>query len=245
MGNSSRLLVFSAHVADFCSRSGGTIAKHVQAGGAARVVALTNGERSESGGLYADGARPALDEVKEVRRREGVEAARIVGAEIEFLNWEDLSFDVHTESIKRLAHEIRRFRPDVVLTHHGPDPISLDHDTTWRLVRRAVQVAGAVGLESALAPCRRPQVFLFEATVPLTELEGFAPDVYVDVSEVWETKMRALQAFRKAQPFLESWYTDVARRRALQAARLSGRPEIEFAEAFERVYPWVGDALPL
>jgi len=59
-----RILVFSAHVADFCSRAGGTLARHVRAGDRAKVVALTYGERSESGGLYAAGARPPLEEVK-------------------------------------------------------------------------------------------------------------------------------------------------------------------------------------
>jgi 4-oxalomesaconate hydratase len=42
-----RILVFSAHAADFCSRSGGTIARHVGLGAVVRVVALSFGERSE------------------------------------------------------------------------------------------------------------------------------------------------------------------------------------------------------
>jgi len=52
-----RLLVFSAHSADFCSRAGGTIAKYAASGAQVRVVCLTYGERSESGGLYAGGAK--------------------------------------------------------------------------------------------------------------------------------------------------------------------------------------------
>ena len=79
-----RILVFSAHPADFCSRAGGTIAKHVRAGAQVRVVSLTYGERSESGGLFAEGARPPLDEVRAVRHEEGTRAAGILGAEIAF-----------------------------------------------------------------------------------------------------------------------------------------------------------------
>lgn len=55
-----RLLVFSAHSADFCLRAGGTLARCVRDRGEARIVSLTYGERSESGGLYAGGARPHI-----------------------------------------------------------------------------------------------------------------------------------------------------------------------------------------
>ena len=81
-----RILVFSAHCADFCSRAGGTIAKHARDGDEVRVVALTFGERSESGGLYADGARPTLADVKAVRREEAERASAVLGAGIEVLS---------------------------------------------------------------------------------------------------------------------------------------------------------------
>lgn len=240
-----RILVFSAHSADFCSRSGGTIAKHVRDGAEVQVVVLSYGERSESGGLYAGGARPSLAEVKAIRHEEATRAAGILGAGIEFLDWGDLSFDYSLERAKILADIIRAFQPDAILTHHGPDPKSVDHDTTAQLVRRAAQVAGAPGLESPYPAARHSNLFFFEATVPLTELEGFNPDFYVNITDVWEIKVRALQAYQRAQGFLLSWYTDVARLRAFQASRLSGRGDIEYAEAFERTGPWVGEHLPL
>jgi 4-oxalomesaconate hydratase len=183
--------------------------------------------------------------VREIRREEAIQAAATLGADIGFVGWSDLSFDFTLERVKRLAEEIRAFRPDVLLTHHGPDPVSVDHHTTWQLARRAVQMAGAVGLESDLPPVPGPQVFLFEATIPLTEVEGFAPDTYVDITDVWQVKLEALGAFRRAQEFLAPWYTEVAERRGFQARRLSRRSDIQYAEAFERVLPWVGDRLPL
>lgn len=240
-----RILVFSAHCADFCSRSGGTIAKHAQAGAQVRVVALTNGERSESGGLYAGGKRPSLEEIKAIRREEADQAAAILGAEMVYLDWGDLSFDYTQERVKRLAEEIRAFRPDAILTHHGPDPQSVDHDICYRLVTRAVQVAGAPGLESPLQPIRRATLFLFEATIPLTELEGFNPDFYINITDVWEKKVAALKCFQRAQGELLGWYTEQAKLRAFQARRLAGRSDIVYAEAFERTTPWVGEKLPL
>jgi 4-oxalomesaconate hydratase len=240
-----RILAFSAHVADFCSRSGGTLAKHARAGDEVRVVALSNGERSESGGLYGGANSYSLEEIKAIRVEEGKEAAAIIGAEIRFLDWGDLSFEVSIDRIKALAHEIRDFRPDVIVTHHGPDPVSMDHDSCYKLALRAAQVAGAPGLESELAPSRRSSIFLFEATIPLTELEGFNPDIYVDITEVWDVKLEALKVFHRSQGFLEKWYTEQAKLRAFQAQRLSGNNAIQYAEAFERVQPWVGKGLPV
>jgi 4-oxalomesaconate hydratase len=240
-----RILVFSAHCADFCSRAGGTIAKHARAGAEVRVVALTYGERSESGSLYSEAIVPSLEQIKLIRRDEAIRAAQILGASVGFLGWGDLCFDYTQERARLLAEEIRAFRPDAILTHHGPDSQSVDHDTTAHLVDRAVQLAGTIGLESAYPPAKRAPVFYFEATVPLTELEGFNPDVYVNITEVWEVKLQALRAFERSQGFLADWYADQARLRAFQARRLCGRSDIVYAEAFVRTSPWVGEALPL
>lgn len=241
-----RCLVFSAHAADFCSRAGGTLARYAQEGAAIRVVCLTYGERSESGGLYAGGQHPSPEDVRDVRRADVERAAEILGVEPRFLDWGDLLFEYTQERVLVLAEEIREFAPNVVLTHHAPDPQSVDHDSTYHLVRRAVQVAMAPGLESGYAtPAVAPELYLFEATVPLTELEGFNPDVYVDITPTWEVKLRALREFAPAQSFLADWYEDTARRRAFQARRLTGDNRILYAEAFERTAPWVGAHLPL
>jgi len=240
-----KILVFSAHAADFCSRAGGTIARHVQNGDTVYVIALSDGERSESGGLYLQDSSPSLEEVRTIRREEATNAAVILGAGIDFLGWNDLSFDYSVELVRQLAEFIRAFTPDAVISHHGPDSVSMDHDRTWRLVVNAVQVATAPGLESDYPPVPRLPLFLFEATVPLTELQGFNPAFYVDVTSTWDVKLKALQAFHRAQPFLEPWYTDVARRRAAQARFITGSTTIEYAEAFERMWPWVGRQLPM
>jgi len=240
-----KMLVFSAHSADFCSRSGGTIIKHVRKGDEVRIVSLSFGERSESGTLYTEGSTPSLEEVRAVRREEASRAASILHADIRFLDWGDLCLNYSAERAKKLAEQIRAFRPNAVLTHHGPDPVSVDHDMTWRLVTRATQMTRAPGLESDYTPVGPTPLFLFEATVPLTDLEGFNPDFYVDITDVWEVKLEALKAFHRGQDFLPRYYTHMARHRGFQARALSGRSEIEYAEAFERTRPWVGGHLPL
>ena len=48
---SRRMLVIGAHSADFVWRAGGAIAVTTSRGGTARVIALSYGERGESGQL--------------------------------------------------------------------------------------------------------------------------------------------------------------------------------------------------
>ena len=47
-----RIMVASAHSADFCIRAGGTLIEHVRAGSKVKVVWLSRGETNESDLLY-------------------------------------------------------------------------------------------------------------------------------------------------------------------------------------------------
>ena len=64
-----RVLVFSAHAADFCTRAGGTIARFADEGAAVHVHDLTYGERCEAPALYARDPVPSLEEIKAATSR--------------------------------------------------------------------------------------------------------------------------------------------------------------------------------
>jgi 4-oxalomesaconate hydratase len=237
-----RVLVLSAHAADYCSRSGATLAKYVRRGSRVRVVALTYGERGESGELWQ--ARPdlAVDEVKEIRRRESEAAAAVLGVEIRFLDWDDYPLFIGEDRLLRLIEEIREFRPEIVLTHWRKDELNQDHQHTAEAVIRACSCAGALGRKTASPPTRFPNLFFFESGVPQTEFNEFNPDTFVDVTESFAVKLEALGQFG-AQPVLVDWYTQYGRRRGWQARTYSGNAKIEYAEGFVRYRPQVCDWL--
>ena len=81
-------LVVSAHSADFVWRAGGAIALHVKRGFRMKIVCLSFGERGESAKLWRKGEM-TIDKVKASRRAEAVQAADILGAEIEFFDLGD------------------------------------------------------------------------------------------------------------------------------------------------------------
>ena len=65
-----RVLVFSAHAADFCSRAGGTIARLTEAGSSVHIVDFSYGERCESPALWARDPQPSIEEIKRLRAEE-------------------------------------------------------------------------------------------------------------------------------------------------------------------------------
>ena len=72
---SKKLLVVGAHSADFVWRSAGTVAKFVEQGGVARVLALSYGERGESGELWKENPNRTEEDVKKIRHEQALKAA--------------------------------------------------------------------------------------------------------------------------------------------------------------------------
>ncbi|HJS96732.1 MAG TPA: PIG-L family deacetylase, partial [Solirubrobacteraceae bacterium] len=80
--SSRRLMVIGAHSADFVWRAGGACAVTTANGGEARVIALSYGERGESGELWKnqDPAHPqTIENVKKIRHGEAERAAGALG----------------------------------------------------------------------------------------------------------------------------------------------------------------------
>ncbi len=238
------LLVFSAHAADFCSRSGGTIALYTGSGAQAHVVDLTYGERGESEGYWGQAEARSLAGAKETRAREAEEAAAVLGASIEFMNYDDYPLLMDGARLEALARIVQQRRPDIILTHWKNDPYNVDHEVTTAAVVRACTMAAIPGFAAGEGtPHYFPQVFGFEPTVPRNELTGFVPDAYVDIGAVFAQKVAAMRALR-SQPKLVPWYTRWAEYRGMQATQWVGRP-VQYAEAFQRTTASVADRLPV
>jgi 4-oxalomesaconate hydratase len=237
------LLVFSAHAADFCSRSGGAIALATKRGGTAHVVDVTFGERGESEDYWAGEGPRSVDEAKRVRAAEAQEAAGILGATIEFLDCGDYPLVLGKDRLEHLARIIRRIQPDVILTHWKGDPFNVDHEVTASAVLRAAGIANVPGFDHETGKVPFPYIFAFEPTVPRNDATGFCPDHYIEIEEVFETKMAALRALR-SQSKLVRFYTQWGEYRGFQASQILGRP-VRYAEAFQRYTAVVDTCFPV
>lgn len=236
------LLVVSAHVGDFVWRAGGAIALYSSRGHRVTVACLAYGERGESARYWRQGM--SLDEVKRARHEEAAAAADVLGADLRIFDADDYPLEETPELLDGLVKLYREVMPTIVLTHTEKDPWNRDHETAHTIATKARIIAQAAGYDPGGDVLGAPPVFLFEPHQ--TEYSGFMPDVLLDITDVWEPKLEAMHCM-EGQQHLWDYYTEVARRRGVQAKRNSG-PNLglktdTMGEAYQRVYPQVASEL--
>jgi 4-oxalomesaconate hydratase len=234
-----RLLVVGAHSADFVWRGAGAVAAHTAKGGEALVVALSYGERGESGELWKQEGQTE-ENVKRIRHEEASAAAAAVGARFEAFDLGDYPLVVGPEAVDRLAELMRDFAPHVVLTHPDTDPFNPDHPVAHAAVARARLLTSGAGVASGFRTAPPSEFLVFEPHQP--ELCKFTPTVYVDITGVFGQKVAAMKHMA-AQQYLQEYYAQRADQRGNHARKVTGNKEIRQAEAFQRLLPNVVDAL--
>jgi 4-oxalomesaconate hydratase len=236
--DASALLVVTAHPGDFVWRAGGAIALARSRGERVVIACLSFGERGESASAWRAGK--SLEEIKDIRRTEGQTAADALGAEVRFFDAGDYPLRSSDELLSALVDLYREVQPAVVLTHAEKDPYNMDHPQAAQIALHARVLAQAPGVPGPGDVIGAPPVFAFEPHQ--SEVCGFVPQVLLDVTDVWDRKVAAMNALG-AQGHLVEYYTDLGRRRGVQAKRNSG-PNLglavtAYAEAFQRYYPQV------
>ena len=231
-----KLLVVGAHSGDFVWRSAGTIAKTIEEGVETLVIAMSYGERGESGELWKEDPKRSEESVKIIRREQAQKAADILGTPIQFLDWGDYPMLITDDRINQLTKIIGDFEPTVILTHSEKDPFNPDHPLAFQATQRARLLSSGAGVPSAFKNIDPPAWYSFEPHQP--ELSGFVPDTFIDISSVMEKKLAAMNCMG-AQNYLKDYYAELAGRRANHARRISGNKEIKFAEAFQSQVPRV------
>ena len=239
MAEAKSALVITAHPGDFGWRAGGAIALHARKGYRVKIACLSYGERGESQWAWKK-AGVSLEEVKAQRKVEAAEAARVLGAEIEFFDAGDYPLRATDAILDRLIDIYHEVKPAFVLTHSLNDPSNVDHPEATRLAQEARIIAQAAGHKPD--PTRAyaaPPVFLFEPHQP--EQCDFKPNVILNIDDVWETKRAAFEVLA-AQKHLWDYYTRVALNRGMQGGRNSGRA-MTYGEAYQRLFPMVLEEL--
>jgi 4-oxalomesaconate hydratase len=234
-----RLMVIGAHSADFVWRAGGACAVTTTGGGEAHVIALSYGERGESGELWKQEGQ-TIENVKTIRHGEAERAAAALGASFECMDMGDYPLNIDADRLNLISEKIREFAPDVLITHTDTDPFNPDHPVAYAAVNRARSLAAGAGVSSAFKTITPPVFYLFEPHQP--ELCNFIPNTFVDITDAIDAKRRAMQEM-KAQKYLQTYYDQRADHRGNHARRSSGNQDIRQAEAFQRVTPNVVSAL--
>ena len=237
-------LVISAHAADFVWRAGGAIALHQRLGYEVTIICLSYGERGESAKLWKQEGT-TLAAVKSARRAEAEAAARALEAhDVQFFDLGDYPLELDREAKFRLVDAIRAVQPSFMLSHSLYDPYNTDHMYATNVAMECRMIAQAWGHRPGEKVLGAPQLYLFEPHQ--TEQMGWKPDVFLDITPVWEKK-RAAMEHMNGQVHLWDYYTRVAQQRANHFKRNSGGQsggrDCLYAEGFQSVFPRTVDEL--
>nr|WP_325211224.1 PIG-L deacetylase family protein [uncultured Oscillibacter sp.] len=227
-----RVLVVSAHAVDFVWRAGGTIAQYAKNGHAVKIIDVTLGQRGESESLWKNRPGISEEEVTDIRKQEARRAAEVLGAEISFYDMEDHLLTFEKTDIMRLALDIRKFHPGIVLTHSRYDPLNTDHDNVHKAVIAALRIANVTGTFPEIPPTGQVQIFTFEPDQP--DMCKFIPDTIIDVSDVYGVKLEAMKQVPTQAFMVETYGRRTAHRGSLAIRFKKG---IQYAEGFARVRP--------
>jgi len=186
-----RAMVIMAHPDDpefFC---GGTLALWCTAGTEVSYLILTNGNKG------SDDPEMTPEKLTEIRRGEQHAAAEVLGVkEVIFMNEPDGELQATLDLRKRVVAEIRRYKPDAIV---APDPTRFFHAD--RNINHADhRAAGEVAID-AIFPAAGNRMYhpelLAEGLEPHPIKEVYLsstdhPNQWVDITEVFETKLKAI-----------------------------------------------------
>lgn len=234
------MVVVSAHAADYVWRAGGTIAKYVQMGWDVNVLVLSMGARGESAELWRAGNQ-TYERVAAARREESTNAAEALGCKLHFFGLQDYRITITSEVLDDITRHLRELQPSIILTHGREDPFNPDHPIVHQATLEARLLAGSLGVMPELGVLAPTRLYGFEPHQP--EMSGFIPDILINVTDVFETKVKAMNCV-PTQAYLVDFHRKLAETRGYHARRNWSNKEITYAEAFQSYLPIVADVLP-
>lgn len=188
----NRMLVVLAHPDDESFAVGGTLAKYAHEGIQVILLCATRGEAGISG--------VAPEEAGKTRELELLRAAKYLGIEVHFLDYQDgeLSKADPRELLEHIACWIDTVQPQVVLTF-GPDGVSghPDHVTISNTVTQAVEQFFPKVCLLYIAPS---EATVLGCSVSSSSANPATPLISVDISDYKLEKIRAIQSHVSQHP---------------------------------------------
>jgi LmbE family N-acetylglucosaminyl deacetylase len=224
-----RILCVQAHPDDGEIGAGATVARLIREGAAVIYATVTDGS--------AGTVDPSMDrsELARIRRREGEEAAALLGVtEMIWLDFPDSGCLQLSAVREKIFETVRRVRPDLVMVMDPwlPYEAHTDHRVTGLAAAEAVLLAGYPHVcprdqAAGLAP-HGPEAVAFYGTS--------RPNTFIDAAATWPLKLEAL-AKHKSQFTPESLELISAYLTLKGREHAAGRG-FELAEAFKVLTPF-------
>jgi LmbE family N-acetylglucosaminyl deacetylase len=176
------ILAIGAHPDDIEFTCAGTLLKY-RAAGHRIFVALT------TSGNIGSNVIEGREKIAATREAEQLEAAKLYGAEVRFLRYNDEGL-VDSEELRRsILSAMRWANPDVIFTNF-PGDMSTDHNVTGTIVGRMMLSLPGKNVPADEPPITKtPSLFYWDTAAGL----AFQPEAYVDITDTMETKLKSLE----------------------------------------------------
>jgi len=190
------ILAFGAHPDDvelFCA---GSLLKYAANGHHIFVALATSGNQ---GSNLIEGR----EEIARIREAEQLEAAKLYGAQVRFLRYDDEGL-IESEEVRRnVLNAIRWADPDVVFTHF-PGDMSTDHNVIGTIVSRVLLSLPGKNVKADVPPIKKaPSLFYWDSGAGI----HFDPEVYVDITDVMDKKLKAVAVHKSQFDWMATFQT--------------------------------------
>jgi len=222
-----RVLGVGAHPDDLEILGAGTLAKYAKEG---HEIVMCHACVGDKGHFHIP-----PDELAELRRKEALNSAAVIGAESITLGLPDCEVFNDRPTLVLFIDLVRRTRPDVIITH-SPTDYMPDHVVVGQLVYDASFHAGLPNWRTNELPSEGVPPVYYMDTVACVD---FQPTEYVDISEFLKTKQAMMECHESQTVWLKEhdnldiiqFIEDCAKVRGWQCG-------VPYAEAFTWTNRW-------
>jgi LmbE family N-acetylglucosaminyl deacetylase len=207
--NKKHILAIGAHIGDAEITAGLLLTKYAAAGHRASVIHMTAGEKGNPRMDAGEYRRQRIEEAHTAAAKMGVSDCIV-------LDHPDGELQGDQATIYEMCDLVRRLRPDIVLTHWRGS-FHRDHRLTYQIVMEGGFLAALPGIQ------RSDPAHLIRGLYYLEnweDLEDYQPDLWVDVSDVfdrWVEACRCHQLLRGEVSFgYLHYYTGLAAKRGAE-----------------------------
>ncbi|WP_031539364.1 MULTISPECIES: PIG-L deacetylase family protein [unclassified Bacillus (in: firmicutes)] len=178
------LVIVGAHCGDGEIQAGAIAYKYAKAGHKVTFLHLTAGEKGNPSHI-------SVEEYRKQKIAESEKVAEILGADTITLDYKDAELTFNDEIIIHVATLMRKLKPTLVITH-WINSMHPDHAICPRIIQAAQLKAGLSGFDlEGLAP----HYYGYLHSENWEDMDGYVPDIFVDVSEEYDTYLSALSNY--------------------------------------------------
>ena len=221
------ILGIGAHPDDLEFQCSGTLALFAQQGHKVFMCHALNGNLGHE--------EIPRDELRNIRRQEAINAAKVIGAVSLTADIDDMSILEIPETRLKIVDIIRKANPDLIITH-APNDYHPDHFIT-----------GKVAFHASFASTL-PQLVTEEnnngKVTPIYYMDTLAgvnshPDEYVDITDVMELKKEMLASHKSQISWIKEHHKTDMMEFMVSIARFRGiQCDVKYAEGFKKLAVW-------